>query len=229
MSKKPEVGQWWVQTNKQDRSDAKYFRAFFCGHTADGSLLFESVDGSIEKDAGGLNWENWHHEPACTGWDWVKEVKPETEYPIWYVPRNPNEVCESFKKPIAYYRRDSEKRGETFYTDGESFKWGYWESELDNEIIACSQADAEARVTKTPKAEAVESPDDWVTQDRVPARKGVDEYRWIWRSGDPSRWMTYNDPDVENHAHGHHGFECRCRRKDLPVVEAKTTQGSAGR
>ena len=234
MNKKPEVGQWWVNVVGDPPRVHKTGIVLFVGRDSKKRLLWEDCQGHIETDYG-IDWSGWHHEPACTGWDWVPEVKPEQKWPQWYVPRNPNEVCESFKKPIGYYRRDSAKKGETFYTDGESFKWGYWEEDLKNELVPCSQADAEARVTNKPVPTDVvndvgvaESPDDWVTQDRAPARKSIDQYRYIWRSGKASAWDSYDWLDVKHHVHGYTDdvgdrMEVRCRRKDLPVVEAEKT------
>lgn len=78
----PEPGQWWLQADKQDRSDAKFFRVFFCGKDSKNRLIFEDADGNTEVDHG-CDWSGWHHEPACTGWDWV----PET-FPQWYSYKN---------------------------------------------------------------------------------------------------------------------------------------------
>lgn len=60
--------------------------------------------------------------------------------------------------------------------------------------------------------ETIESPDDWVTQDRVPCRPGIDQFR----SGDGGAWIN---PLSYNHVHGVGGAQLRCRRKDLPPVE----------
>jgi hypothetical protein len=68
-----------------------------------------------------------------------------------------------------------------------------------------------------------ESPDDWVTQDRVPPRKNIDQVRWSdWTE---NRWVEicgwWEEPE------GLHGFRheedgtilaVRCRRKDLPSI-----------
>lgn len=72
-----------------------------------------------------------------------------------------------------------------------------------------------------------ESPDDWVTQDRVPARPGIDERRYHYSSGDISAWadsacMDWNRPVMNRAPIKHSGgwVELRCRRKDLPPVES---------
>jgi len=65
---------------------------------------------------------------------------------------------------------------------------------------------------------------DWVTQDVVPRRVAIDEYRWILKRGDTSSWgTTLICPKTrEEISHGYidcHGarLEVRCKRKDLPL------------
>ncbi len=70
----------------------------------------------------------------------------------------------------------------------------------------------------------VESPDDWVTQDRVPARKG-DQVRWSnWTGKD--RWYEVWEDSYRKYE-ARHGWvdpadgltlSVRCLRKDLPPV-----------
>lgn len=66
---------------------------------------------------------------------------------------------------------------------------------------------------------------DWVTQDVVPRRVALDEYRWIMRNGTVSSWgMTLVEPKMRDDiSHGYidcHGarLEVRCKRKDHPVL-----------
>lgn len=66
----------------------------------------------------------------------------------------------------------------------------------------------------------VESPDDWVTQDRVPPRQGVDQCRW--EPSDKFRlvageWETMHGGKLANGWQ----LEVRCRRKDLPPMPEK--------
>jgi hypothetical protein len=68
----------------------------------------------------------------------------------------------------------------------------------------------------------VESPDDWVTQDRVPPRRGIDQVHWSnWES---YRWIdaAYNWDEGEIHGYRDKDDDTvvsvRCRRKDLPVT-----------
>ena len=66
---------------------------------------------------------------------------------------------------------------------------------------------------------------DWVTQDVVPRRVAIDEYRWILKHGDTSSWglTLINPKNREEISHGYidnHGarLEVRCKRKDHPVL-----------
>jgi hypothetical protein len=65
----------------------------------------------------------------------------------------------------------------------------------------------------------------WVTQDVVPRRVAIDEYRWILKHGETSSWlMTLTNPKTrEEISHGHIDqyvarLEVRCKRKDYPVL-----------
>ena len=69
------------------------------------------------------------------------------------------------------------------------------------------------------------SENEWVTQDVVPRRVAIDEYRWILRTGTVSSWgMTLVEPKMRDDiSHGYidcHGarLEVRCKRKDHPVL-----------
>lgn len=86
----------------------------------------------------------------------------------------------------------------------------------------CSKADTVSSI--------VESPDDWVTQDRVPARPGIDErnYQYNCELSPPEfRWqdsicMDWKEMPMHGHKFGDTIVHLRCRRKDLPPMSAKT-------
>jgi hypothetical protein len=66
---------------------------------------------------------------------------------------------------------------------------------------------------------------DWVTQDVVPRRVAIDEYRWIGKNGCRTSWgMTLISPKhKEDISHGYLDgqgarLEVRCKRKDHPVL-----------
>lgn len=68
----------------------------------------------------------------------------------------------------------------------------------------------------------VESPDDWVVQDRCPYRPDLDEYRYLFSGKEVGGWTTTSSL---TNLHGHvdsfgDKLEIRCRRKDLPLLES---------
>ena len=72
---------------------------------------------------------------------------------------------------------------------------------------------------------------DWVTQDVVPRRVAIDEYRWILRNGTVSSWgLTLVEPKHrEDISHGYideHGarLEVRCKRKDHPLYKVTSVE-----
>ena len=77
-------------------------------------------------------------------------------------------------------------------------------------------------------AKPVESPDDWVTQDRVPARPRMDKCWWAPPDADQSEfrwWRCFEGGSAEGKMHGLKiGYDSasvlhiRCLRNDLPPV-----------
>ncbi len=74
----------------------------------------------------------------------------------------------------------------------------------------------------------VESPDYWEVQDRVPARKGIDER--AWDDGGPLEWNDagimcgWNPMPMHGTQHNKKTLRLRCRRKDLPPLETQKTK-----
>jgi hypothetical protein len=72
-----------------------------------------------------------------------------------------------------------------------------------------------------------QSPDDWVTQDVVPDRPGIDQWRRVWPGITPDEWAD-SLPSSVQYKHGDtcrlskSVFEVRCRRKDLPPLPQET-------
>lgn len=64
--------------------------------------------------------------------------------------------------------------------------------------------------------------DEWVTQDRVPAREGVDERRFVYTAENyVGKWQTvgqYSKGMTHNSIVGRDTIEVRCRRRDFPSV-----------
>jgi hypothetical protein len=121
------------------------------------------------------------------------------------------------------------REGGEYLQDDPEWHWEQWadrdpltEFEI-GEIINCTIM-AEEKATSDVM---VQSPDDWVTQDRVYRRVGIDQFRWLQAyNGQYTEWQ---EADAYPLASGLHGrvdfggdtFEVRCRRQDLPVVNAR--------
>ena len=80
------------------------------------------------------------------------------------------------------------------------------------------------------RPEPVESPEDWVTQDRVPARPGIDQRAYLHAMDsevDPDGWMDakemcWNQMPMHGHRVNGMTIQLRCRRKDLPPLPPET-------
>ena len=103
----------------------------------------------------------------------------------------------------------------------ENYTWS-----IDGRVSQCSEYDIDL-VAEYVEPDPLESPDDWVTQDRVPARVGVDSQNWMpmWGEG---KWRDITHGDAaKGKRHGYvdgmrDKLSLRCRRKDLPPVPPKT-------
>jgi hypothetical protein len=251
MKNKPNVGQWWVNVVGDPPRVHKTGIVLFVGRDSKKRLLWEDCQGHIETDYN-LDWSGWHHEPACTGWDWVPEVKE--EFPQWYSYKTG--PFESNNDPYLV-RVDSAGKQSFVHRSGkvdnvtypykpkelvENVRSGAWkrlsQQEADEALHPPKLIPADvvnalcSSIRKETKAEVVESPDDWVPQDRVDYRTGIDQLRWVDSNGSPlksnlGQWATLHNDVSRKLAHGLEDgkdrLEVRCRRKDLPVVEAKTT------
>ena len=115
------------------------------------------------------------------------------------------------------------KTGETFLVNGKSFAFfsiGFKPDELY--VVTEDEAKSHVNhpVAKAPSDVMGQSPDDLVTQDHMPIRVGVDEFRY-----QTMQWRLANADDnfrgYEQHGWVHPDtgdtLEVRCRRKDLPV------------
>jgi hypothetical protein len=128
----------------------------------------------------------------------------------------------------AYLRRDSEEVCVRVTTSGvEHPNW--WDEQRDETVHRgtwkyITEAEAKSRI-EPPKP--VESPDDWVTQDRVVPRNNIDLWCWIEAGKTPHEhdWQK-GVSNFHRHKHGDREYpscseilHVRCRRKDLPPVE----------
>lgn len=101
----------------------------------------------------------------------------------------------------------------TTVADAKSWRW---------DQFRCLLKDAPPELLKP-----IESPDDWVTQDRVHMRANIDETRWV-RDVPGDRWVgewKIYDGFSPSYRHGdtqignkYYRIEIRCRRRDLPPI-----------
>jgi hypothetical protein len=261
-TKTPKPGEWW--------SDAGEI-IFVIGRNSAGHITYERA-GIIEEMDDESELITWHHEPRCTGFDWVQPpaIHPGEGWELlpvgtvlqdgdeffyagtWVLTGNATEKvgCNTYRRKIKpaevwpkWYVLD-ETQGQSDrpwaierYTTDKSWRHGVEEdgsiSKEHNRFPSIipvmwkevTEAEALARVKH---AKPVESPDDWVTQDRVPVRPVFDECRWSsWVNNDV--WIRNND-NTYTWMHGRTEkldggkpdavLSVRCRRKDLPEVDS---------
>lgn len=195
-------------------------RVYICGHNVEGIPVGQLCDRQ-PSTLSYVEWDRWELLPAeCKSFNW----KPET-FPQWY----DHQQKGTRRQDVAYIRRES-KTDYVCVLDGnrEERRYGDWhlvQGYVDNGTWKkITEAEALALLDKP---EPVESPDDWVTQDRVPARAEIDEERWSdWK---PGNWITVEQCFTScGMMHGDFrptsdkirgaSLEVRCRRKDLPPL-----------
>lgn len=105
--KRPQANEWWV--NNSTRSVTRII-----GVKLDRKIVSENRFGVTFSTS---DWDDWIHEPRCTGFDWVQPP----ECTKWAIRK---EATKSYYgKTIAYARLDKETDGEIFHTDGTSFSF----------------------------------------------------------------------------------------------------------
>lgn len=219
----PQPDQYWQHKKSDDR-------VYFIGRTPDGEMVWQCEGDNVE--IGDLDWSGWEHLAGCDSWEWkseaVKQVSvvnpPVTEqkFPLYV-----KDCCGMI------FRADSRDRifwlpiygGEYLQLGTEDF-WNK-DSELTplTEFEVCEILNRSVKsAVKAPSDIMGQSPDDWVTQDRVEPRHNIDQIRWsnfpdgIWV--DPCGDWTgelHGFVDTEDRS----TLSVRCRRADLPVVTAR--------
>jgi hypothetical protein len=151
--------------------------------------------------------------------------KPET-FPQWY------KLTEEHKHGGGEYRGtivlcvkvESEINGVTFFSDGRQYAWGREVVHPSEIWIKITEAEANSLLASLKPAQ---DPEEWVTQDRVPDRPGIDQWRRVWLGDVAGEW-TDSGPSSVQYKHGdmcHSSqsvLEVRCRRKDLPPIEPQS-------
>ncbi len=207
--KKPEAGEYWEKQG---------VRMLVIGTKKNGMTVGEHECGSIDLFHCQHGWE---HLPDCTGWDWEPEV-----FPQWYISNQRAWAHTAFvvrTSPSTYDCVDH--CGKLSHTE---MGWTAFNAGLvrDGKWKQVTQEEAKSLLRN---ATTTESPDDWVTQDRVPVRPW-DEFRW---TGDrfTNDWLLGGNYSVSNYRHGDKNMagsiiEVRCRRKNLsPLPEPAIPSG----
>lgn len=124
------------------------------------------------------------------------------------------------------------RRGVDQYSSGkgENLRWYDVEGLEGDRVSDWPHDKARCRRKDLPAPQPVESPDDWVVQDRVPRRPGVDEYRRVDYKGNSIAWCKA-ESNLPSLSHGHidvfgNRLEVRCLKKDLPEIETPPVQPS---
>lgn len=93
MSTKPEAGQWWFNCTTFG-CDAKRNGVRIQDVLSDTQVLIEGVQGCWEVWPRDELSGGWHHEPRCTGWDWVVP-QPAEDPDEWVEITDPDHVLRS--------------------------------------------------------------------------------------------------------------------------------------
>ena len=193
--KQPQAGEWW---QKEDT------RVFIIGTKKNGLTVGETECGNLIPF---MSIHGWQHLPECDSFKWQPEV-----WPKLYVHCDADcDWC------VEQYKVDRIRVHRVTGVEDQPWVAMYSTNIADGTWIKVTEAEALARV------KPVESPDDWVTQDRVPPRHGIDQVQWSdWES---SRWIyaggDWHLPEVHSYRDEEDDtvLHVRCRRKDLPPVE----------
>lgn len=187
--KTPQVGEWWI-------FDDDIF--YCCGKDTDGDSVFQDDYGSYTASA---TMTGWHHEPRCTGFDWVEPPAPDPGEGYEILPKGT--TLEDGDECLQVHGNDKGHWHKTMWVGqkiGSNTRMGEWYRR---------------------KIKPVESPDDWVriTNPEHIDRDYVDESSVdadanypVWTTQKPYHLKYTLKKWLAMYPSG--GF--RCRRKDLP-------------
>lgn len=179
-------------------------------------VVFEYRNGSFEFFRDGEEpLDDLKYLPDCTGWDW----QPET-FPQYY----DHGLKGDRRNGTAFIRRDSVEKYACVSVDG-CDKTKYDWNESCKYYVRCGtwkQITEQQALALLDKPQPAEDPEEWVVQDRVPARLGIDERRYVDKEGNHCVWgdasliACWNGPLIHGSEYKGLTLELRCRRKDLP-------------
>ena len=197
--KKPMAGEWWEIESG--------FRVRIIGRNLDGIFLCEEMGGKVNRFD--IKNAHWKHLPDCDSFDWKPEVFPQYWTTLDRESKRPDSVAFLIRKNKFDWNL-VQKDGVHGINLGETSKWdSYLREQLTKE---------QAEALLLPK----ESPDDWVVQDRLPARAEIDRGHFGSKGRSPEdMWGFVSDSIGVGEMHGHQGMVVYCRRKDLPEISPK--------
>lgn len=176
--------------------------------------VFQTRDGRYNDESTEYAVETWGLLPDCTGWDW--QPKPPQE---WFdltsmAGHKLRAEIDEVLNPNNVWIPINASRGMTVGRIKETTHYTHFRCKIEH-----------APKAVTPP---VESPDDWVTQDRVPIRS-CDQWRFthwtpdVWSNGGNDKPLSVSvaTHGVRLPGHGNSTLELRCKRKDLPPIEPK--------
>lgn len=139
MSTKPEAGQWWFNCTTFG-CDAKRNGVRIQDVLSDTQVLIERVQGCWEVWPRDELSGGWHHEPRCTGWDWVVP-QPAEDPDEWVVQDGvpPRRGKDQFR----YVRKD-----------GLAYPWEYCYCDMQwphGEWVCCERLEVRCRRRDLPK------------------------------------------------------------------------------
>lgn len=220
-AEEPKAGQWWL------RDDERVMLIAFDERTIGNECSCPIIAYRTPRCGKWYGVNRFVRRlPDDAGFDWKPE--PEVVFPVWKAPNPDGLISVGYKKQLAYFRYDDAESGETFHKDGTSFRFSSG-CLNHSHLITVTQAEAEARVVKRKSAEP--DHEEWVTQDRVPARIGIDQEYWI-RGADPIDWRDLapiGPAAVSKMMHGQKDvfgdtLLLRCLRKHLPPFPEQPPQ-----
>jgi hypothetical protein len=204
--KKPIAGEWW--------EIGSGFRVRVIGRKLDGIFLCEEMSGKVDRFD--IKNAHWTHLPDCDSFDWKPEVFPQ----YWTtLDRQSNSPMAT-----AFIIRTSKHEWNLVRKDGVH---GTFMGEVSN-----WSPSGRTQLTKE-QAEALllpkESPEDWVVQDLLPARIGIDQFRYptsgqirIRDWNDVTPGDRFSSKDFHGKVNSGNALELRCRRKDMERPKAET-------
>jgi hypothetical protein len=226
--KRPMAGEWWFLSGSE-AGDAAKNAGYFVKHALpDGTFIVQEDEHTIPSECSiwtMSDFEGLVHEPLCNGWEWVVPERQETSESADqlllltaehdYLKSAMKNVRTEMRKVFGVTtRRFASICGVTCE------QLSKWTGDVPEE-----KPDFLCKIDEQ-NCSAPASPEDWVTQDKVPARPGIDERRYRYSDGSCGAWddsavMNWSKPAK----HGDRSLggssavvELRCRRKDYPTV-----------